>query len=248
MVVTRRALLFGVLGIPGCLRLQEPDNAADASAVLPFREDFADGSLDRWDVVWLPETTGGPRDIKNDWIVTEANAIDGNFSLRLHSESDRNAIATTDRVLDMTQDFRLSMQFMTPDPNNRGPRIRSLDREENQLNQDHGYSRDDMSDMFADDAIAVSFDSGAIADAGDPFDGELTFCGETTDRPSYAADQIHTVEIETIGSDATLWVNDDELLTASVATDGAYRLLLESSGTYGMPSTIYFDAIEVVPI
>lgn len=202
--------------------------------------------MDGWSVVWLPETTGGPRDIRNDWSVTHENPIEKEYSLHLNSLSDRNSIATDRRVIDMTADFTLRFLFRTPDPDSRGPTVRCLDMEENKLNQDAGYTIDDMDSFFFDDGISLGF-QGAISKDGSPYNGELTFCGETGSFESYPPETVHSVHISKEGDTATLYLNEEQRLSGSVTPEGQYRLLLASSGTWGSESSMYFDEVVFAP-
>lgn len=218
---------------PGLGRLG--DLTADAS----WKEDFEDGTMDGWSPAAPkdPDYTG-PTKLDN-WTVESDVTIAGEHSLWLHSEGDRNAIVTDNRVIDMSADFELSFSWMSPDPSNRGVTLRLIDSETSDFSTNKYWG--------VGNGIGFGMGPDAISENGSPYEGNGGFSGESFSRPSLAADEVHTVRIDKQGKEATLYFDGEEMATSDVRTSGTYRLMLWSSGTWGSPSSIAFDEFRYVP-
>lgn len=204
-----------------------------------FQDGFEDGSMERWQVVNLHDKN--PSGGGNDWKVS-SNGIQGTFGLQIDSNGDStdNTIATVNRVLDMGRDFVFSYRWRTPDPSNRGPHMRSLQRDGTDFTDTTQFG-----ELWANEGININFGPDAISRAGSPYTGRGGFSGTSIDRESYAAETPHTVRVEKVGNSATLYLDETEVATATVGTAGKYRILFMSSGTYGTPSTMVFDDVTI---
>lgn len=214
------------------------DGRIDVPSGAAFADGFEDGSFGRWTPLELPDHARSFEE-SNDWSVTD-EAITGEYALHVSTRGDvnENAIATDEPVVDLSRDFTLGWSWRTPDPSNRGPRLRLL-----------GSGGTDFTGRrSADyaDSLRLSMDGDAISREGSPWTGTASLGETTVDRPSYAADTDHTVRIRKRGSTATLAVDGERLVeTDGVATSGRYRLVLLTSGTWGDASSMTFDDVFV---
>ncbi|MFB6071154.1 MAG: hypothetical protein ABEJ76_09035 [Halanaeroarchaeum sp.] len=225
-------------------RFSPPERTTTVTTTVPpkeptgFSDGFEDGDLEDWSAV---ELTEGALDRNgNNWSVV-SKAITGDYSLHLRSLGDHsdNGLATDEYVVDMTEDFTLSFDWITPDPNNRGPGIRLL-------NQDGtNFEETSREEILARDAISMDYGADAISRAGSPFKGKANFGGVRFERMSYEPNTVHSVRIEKAGSEADLYFDGQHQQTAPVDSRGTYRLVLVNSGTWGDESTIRFDNVAV---
>jgi hypothetical protein len=203
-----------------------------------FESDFEDGNFDSWEPIELPERSSDHDG--NDWSVVENPAINGDHSLRLKSNGDRddNTVATKDRVVDMSRDFDLEFTWMTPHVENRGPSMRLLDEDGTQ------FSDRENGSVYPDRQLTVGTGTGEITNGNKG--GQ--FCGESWDHPSFETDTEYTFRMEKRGDTATLFLDDEQQMEETVRTSGQYRLTLSASGTWGDPATNYFDDIYIRPV
>lgn len=206
---------------------------------IPIDDGFEDGTLDGWVPVEMPERAND-RD-GNDWTVTDEDPISGDYSLRLGTAGqwDDNCLATEDFVLDFGRDFTLSFRWRTPDPDNCGPVVTQITQEGT------NFESQSSDEVRPENAIWLRYGPDAIDEDGSPFDGEVGFCGSRFSRPSFETSTVHRTEIRKRGTTATLFTDGEEYASATVRDDGTYRLLIGSEGTWGNPSTIYFDDITL---
>lgn len=248
--VRRRELIatLGVASTSGCLRLTRGDNETEPTTdagsstgsvgQLPFSEGFEDGTSDGWSEIWYPENEGGSRDILNDWSVSDETALSGDYSLRLRSVSDKNAIATDERILDLGADFTLEFEYYCGTENNRGPLIQALDTEQNGSKDGERVSLED----------AHSLCRIWRHDAEDRTEYRLPTADLASEPGLVAAETTHTVRLTRRGSTLTLSHDGVEQNSADVGdleldTSKRYRLVLNSSGFAGADSIIFWDSI-----
>lgn len=246
---TRRSLLrtftAGALasaGLGGARSVEAAEPPDQPPGAVTFFDDFEDGTFDGWGVLHLPENPGGPRNILNDWSVTDDDPISGDRSLFLHSVSDHNAIVTDDRVVDMSEDFELSFEWQTPDPQNRGPILQLVGVDGNVFNRSTGFpiGSDWADHIFGDNTIQTSFDADQIG-----LPGHGGFSGQRFTRDGFATHTPHTIRIVKEGASATLFVNGTKFAESDVITTGQFRIALISSGFFGTESFIKFDDVTV---
>ncbi len=199
-----------------------------------FHDDFEDGDFEGWSPLKLPN----PKRDGNDWSLEGEDPISGEYSLRVDTTGNEseNAIATDDYVIDMSSDFDLFVKWRTPDPNNRGLNIRLLELSGTNFEGHDG-------DVLADDVINVNPDGDAISKEGSPFSGGGEFCGEDWDFPSTPAGETHSITVEKRDTSATLFLDEEEQLSGTVAPNGTYRLVFLSSGTWGSSSVMIIDDV-----
>lgn len=201
---------------------------------------FNDGTFkDKWHEVELPERGAADRD--GPWSVTD-DGVNGNKSLHVvsHGDLDDNAIATNERVLNLSRDFTLSLDWQTPDPSNRGVFLRLLNTKESNLESEP------MAGITPDKSgIGFGFGADAISKEGSPFKGKMGFSGESFSRKSYAANTPHSITVEKQGDTGVLYVDGERLRESTVNATGSYYLMLGTSGTWGSESSMSFDNVTI---
>jgi hypothetical protein len=204
-----------------------------------FVDQFEDGDYDGWSVLWLPENSGGPRSIRNDWSVVEQSALQGEYSLELNSLSDHNAIATDDYVIDLSGDFEFSFEFYFENGNSRGAKTSVIDIDRNGSEGGERVSTDHLSSFIS------AYRKPAEEEAG------LTVLGntETVEYSEISTGSQHSVRLLREEDTITGYLNGSEIQSfqaseSETELDQSYRLVLISSGSWGEESRIWWDSIQ----
>lgn len=225
----------GTLGVDS---RREDDPSASLSA------DFENGTLGDWTVIDPHKRCDGN---KNDWQVTDSSPIAGSNSLHVDTEGAYNAIASSDAVVDMSEDFDLTYYWRTPDPSNRGPHTTTFAS----LEGLRECTPEVHNQRGRESALGIWYDADAISSSGSPYTGTVKLIGATgseVGRQSLAVNTVHEVRIEKRGDRATLYIDGREKTTTAVRTNGTYHLAFQTSGTWGGASSMTFDNVSVRPI
>ncbi|WP_152529852.1 hypothetical protein [Candidatus Halobonum tyrrellensis] len=215
----------------------EEADTATATAPPAFEDRFEDGNLDGWSTVW------GSRsqycEILNEWDTTTTNAISGERSLYLHSNCDNNALATEDRIIDLSSEFEISYKYYFEEENSRGGIAMLLDSDRNGSKQGERVEGEHWYPLAGPhrrpDKDNPHFN---ILGVSQPF--------EIKPEPG----TVHMVRVEKSGERIHGYHDGDQYIDASlsdveVPLDRQYRLLLQSSGAYGAESEMWFDDIRL---
>lgn len=221
-------------------RLSDPNK--NNLATDSFFDGFEDGDRESWTVVWFEENQGGSSDILNDWTVARHSELPGNYSLKLHSRSDRNAIATDAFILDLSSDFSFSFEYHADSENSRNPAVDAFPVDES----------GSESGTRIDPSVGARF----VAPRRRPADEEayLGLFDLSVQLPyaELSPGNTHSVAVERKGDIITAYHDGEakmQISTDEVNFDFSrtYRLLVRSSGSWGSESTIYFDQFEFTP-
>jgi hypothetical protein len=202
-----------------------------------FAERFEDGEIGPWAPVPMPERANDRNG--NNWYVVDTNPVAGEYTGRLDTAGqwDDNCLVTDEFVMDMTTDFELSFKWRTPDVNNCGPLVTQINKE------GVNFEDDEPGSPRLADGIRLRLGPDAVNEQGSPFENKGTFSGTKFEQPSLALETTHTTTITKRGSTATLSIDGEQYATTDVTTQGQARLLIASEGTWGDPTTIFYDDI-----
>ena len=203
-----------------------------------FEDGFEDGKFnDNWSIVWLTANTNP----LNDWGVDQEYPDTGSYALHLHSDGDRNTIATTERILNLDSDFTLEYSYYTPDENSRGVRAMATDIDQNGSEQ----SRIQNIDTIAVGTARRSPNADRFA-AFSSLGFERRF-----DVNTFPPNQYNHIRVERRGDIITGYRNGSQLARGEINLSSIdlnlsrnYRLMFVSSGGYGYESNIWIDNVS----
>ncbi|MFB6134172.1 MAG: hypothetical protein ABEJ55_04210 [Halanaeroarchaeum sp.] len=217
---------------------QIEDEGAQSDSALHFEDGFEDGTLDGWSVVWQ---NFGAVEPSNEWSVTAENPISGEYSLFLDANGDPNVVATDERVIRFDRDFTLAVRYRVPNEENRGPGVRLLD-------VDRNGSRGNYVEPSA--AVNVGTVRGSEGAYGNGAAVYRLFGHEARLGPNAVSlDEAHETRVVRAGDTITGYHDGQEVIRVSAGDieadpSTAYRLAFRNSGTWGDPSSIYYDDVR----
>lgn len=222
----------------------ETETSTETVAPTPspqFQDGFEDGSFDNdWSIIWLTANTNP----LNDWSVDGEHPNTGSRSLHLHSNGDRNTIATNDRIVPLDDDFTFEYSYYTPDSNSRGIRAVAIDTDRN------GSENSRISELGPSIKIGSAHRS-PNADVHANFRC-LGFERRFENVNIFPPNEYNHIRVERRGDLVRGFRNGTKIAEGEVDLSMVeldlsrnYRLMFVSSGGYGAESNIWLDDVSI---
>jgi hypothetical protein len=171
----------------------------------------------------------------NNWEVRE-HPITGSLALNVQGEGDAHAIATQERILDISQDLRFEYSF-TPDESGIGARVSALDYDQN----------GSRNNRITEETPRAPF---GAAERGNEFKF-LDY--QTVLSPNrFSTNEINEMRVEWQDGVVRGYHNDELIAEAEASTDGTnidsdgdYRLQIQANGAFGGDADFWINGIRI---